>query len=228
MKKIKNLKGLSLMALLLCSSLVSNLSYAQVSGSATANTKASATLSAVCTISSQAVNFGQIVLPVSTQSATSSMSVTCTKGSSYTIGLAYGGVYGQGGQSGTLTNTSASRATGGWICGYGGTVNGQYVSQAPAYIYGVSFCPGTSNYATTTYSYGLMNGTSKGDTIAYSIQVPNNPTKVWNAGESTYTATGTGVAQSIPVVATLVPGSTTDKYPAADNYLDTVVATISY
>src|SRR5579875_1195090 len=91
-KLIKN----SLYILLLSIGVISDVSYAQTSSTTTATAKASATLAALCTISSQNVNFGQISLPIGSQTSTSSMTVQCTKGSSYTIGLAYGGVYGQG------------------------------------------------------------------------------------------------------------------------------------
>jgi spore coat protein U-like protein len=183
------------LAILLIGLMLSNFSaFAQTSGSVTANTKASATLAAMCTISSQNVSFGQIALPVSNQSATSSIAVQCTKGSSYTIGLAYGGVYGQG--------TSEYETCGPDGCEW--------------------------HLGNTAYGYGMMNGTSQGDKIAYSIQVPNNASEVWNAGEYNYTSTGTGLSQSIPVVATLQPSQTTDKYPAADTYLDTVTATLTY
>lgn len=228
MKENKNLYKINAYLLALVLSSISTLSLAQTSGNVTATTKASATLAAVCTIAAQNVNFGQISLPVGAQSATSSMTVQCTKGSSYTIGLAYGGVYGQGGVNVTLNNTFAQRATGGWTCTYSGSVNGQVVTQGPEYVYGVSYCPLTTPYSTASYNYGYLNGTAKGDTIAYSIQVPNNPGQVWNNGNYSYTTSGTGSNQSIPVVATLVPSQTTDKYPAADNYLDTVTATLSY
>lgn len=183
------------LTIILIGLMLSNFSaFAQTSGSITATTKASATLASVCTISAQNVNFGTLNLPISNQSATSSMSVQCTKGSSYTIALAYGGVYGTG--------------------------NSGYQTCGPD---GCEWHPGT-----TIYTYGMMNGSAKGDTVAYSIQVPNNASEIWNTGNYTYTATGTGLNDSIPVVATLQPTQTTDKYPAADNYADTVTATLTY
>jgi len=205
-------------------------------GSVTASAKASATLSSVCTIASQNVNFGQISLPIGTQTATSSMSVECTKGSTYTIGLAYGGVYGSG------TNTSGNYyqtvgTTGG--CG-GGAAWYQYNSSGTQV--GSVYCTANTStppngytvnqsgkyYQVASYAYGKMTGAAKGDAIGYAIQVPNNPTQVWNTGNYTYSSSGTGSAQAIPVVATLVPSQTANQYPTADTYLDTVTATISY
>ena len=55
---------------------------AQTTNTATVTTKASATLASTCTMSAQNVNFGQLSLPISSQSSTSNMSVLCTKGSS--------------------------------------------------------------------------------------------------------------------------------------------------
>lgn len=225
MKKIQSLKLTHLSIVLMAIAL--NTNYAQASGSITATAKASATLAAVCTISAQAVNFGQIALPVGAQSATSNMNVTCTKNSSYTISLAYGGVYGQGGQSANLTLTSGSKVAGGSACNYGGTVNGTYQT-VYYYNYGSPYCPSTYSYSSTPYGYGKMSGAANGDSIAYSIQVPGNSSEIWNSGNYSYTATGTGSNQTIPVVVTLVPSQTANQYPSADNYLDTVTATINY
>ena len=204
----------------------------------TANPKATATLAAVCSLAAQNVNFGQLSLPIGAQSATSNMTVECTNGSPYTIGLAYGGVYGT-----TTQNVSATYNLSGYISGNGYTY--QYCIYTATYD-GTSYtknvanngnapwgyCPTTSGTKTistaSVYSYGKMIGASKGDNVAYSIQVPGNPSQVWNAGNYKYSSTGTGVNQSIPVVATIVPGQTTNNYPTPDTYLDTVTATVSY
>lgn len=179
----------------------SQLGYAQSSGSITANAKTTATLASVCTISAQNVNFGQISLPVSAQTSTSSMSVQCTKGSTYTISLAYGGVYGTG-SSGTFEASSC---------------------------YGLQFPPPSCFYSYSNYyNYGKMSGAASGDSIAYSIQVPNNPSQVWNTGNYSYSSTGTGSNQSISIIANLVPSQTTNQFPTPDNYSDTVTATITY
>jgi spore coat protein U-like protein len=199
--------------------------------STTANAKATATLASVCTLGSQNVNFGLISLPVGAQSATSSLTVLCTKGSTYTIGLAYGGVYGQG----TIPNGNY------WVNEYNGYWN-EYNSSGTllSSVHTGYYSPDTScNQGNTgngkscavagnAYGYGVMTGTAKGDTIAYFIQVPNNPSQVWNSGNYSYSSTGTGANQSIPVVATLKPSNTPSSYPTADSYLDTVTATITY
>lgn len=180
----------------------------------TATTKATATLSSLCVISTQNINFGQISLPVSTQSASSNMTVQCTKGSSYTIGLAYGGIYGQGSsvqtQTGTQTISNCSHY-------FGGNCDQWDTTYVPVYTTTTSY-----------YTYGKMTGSTSGDSIGYSIQVPNNPNQIWNTGNNSYSSTATGINQTIPVIATLIPGQTTNQYPEADNYLDTVTATITY
>jgi spore coat protein U-like protein len=215
--------------------LTSMTSFAQTTHSTTANAKATATLSAVCTIGSQNVNFGQIALPIGAQSSTSSMSVTCTKGSSYTIGLAYGGIYGTGASGNYWTLQSYMNGSGQFcqpfkvILEYNsaGSVIGSGCSNSMPT--GTTYDSSTGRYNVgTTYGYGVMNGAAKGDSIAYFIQVPNNPSQVWNTGNYTYTSTGTGAAQSIPVVATLKPSNTPNTYPTADTYLDTVTATVNY
>lgn len=220
-----------------------------VSTSSTANVKASASISAVCFISSQNVNFGQIMLPVSAQSATSSMSVTCTKGSNYTIGLAYGGIYGKGGTptgnywvnvgcaGNSLAGTSpaACYSYGVWYYEY--NASGAKISQVevnwqqgqhPTGTSGGSTVGVVNNELYSSYSYGLLTGAASSDTIGYAIQVPNNSAEIWNNGNYTYSSTGTGSAQSIPIVAKLIPSDTAHSYPTADTYLDTVTATIAY
>lgn len=209
----------SLMALL---SLLSSQTYA---GTTTASSKATATLAAVCTIATQNVNFGQVALPISAQSATSNMTIQCTKGSAFTIGLAYGGVYGLG-----------STSSGDYWVNHGCWVNCNPGHQNIYYEYNAQGQSIGSYIGTTApavsanpaYAYGKMIGAASGDNIAYAIQIPNNPAQVWNAGENSYASTATGLSQSIPVVATLVPSQTTNAYPTSDSYVDIVTATITY
>lgn len=78
------------------------------------------------------------------------------------------------------------------------------------------------------YDYGVMTGISKGDALAYSIAVPDDSNKVWNAGVNSYKATATGEIQTIPMNAKIVPDKSASKYPAPDMYLDTITAIISY
>ena len=78
------------------------------------------------------------------------------------------------------------------------------------------------------YEYGVMSGVSKGDALAYSIAVPGDSSKVWNAGVNSYKATGTGDFQTIAMEARIVPDKSGSKYPAPDMYLDTITAIISY
>jgi spore coat protein U-like protein len=206
-------------------------SYA--AGSITANSKTTATLAATCTISAQNVNFGAISLPVGAQSASSQMSVQCSNKAPYTISLAYGGIYGQGVGSGTFTQTGGPSqnylipSSGGmYYCTYTGTVNGQSYTIGDHVLNG---CPATRvEQVGTAYSYGKIVGTISGDSIGYSIQVPNNPGTVWNNGVNNYSSTGTGSTQNIPIVATLIPSQTTNQYPTADNYTDIITATINY
>lgn len=80
----------------------------------------------------------------------------------------------------------------------------------------------------TPYAYGVMKGSLRGDNLAYSISVPGDLTKVWNVGNSSYSATGNGVSQEIVINAKIVPGNSSSKYPAQDMYTDTVTAVIAY
>lgn len=239
--------------ILIFTSLILAINQVPAQAASTTNTtqKATATLTSVCTISSQNVNFGQISLPISAQSATSSMAVQCTKGSSYTIALAYGGVYGTSTGNGSYWEAvgCATNHVAGITppsCGNNDTWWYEYnaagtVIASEQLNWSTNTAPtGVTGYngATqkiggvfplgTNYNYGEMIGVAKGDQLGYFIEVPNNPSEVWNVGNYNYTTTGTGATQSIPLVATLVPGQTTNKYPTADVYMDVVTATITY
>jgi spore coat protein U-like protein len=216
----------------------------QPSGNGTsANTQATATLSAVCTISAQDVKFGNLVLPLSAQSASSSMTVLCSKSAPYTIALAYGGVYGSGTQTVTGTLGSAGNYfNNAWIGGSGISYTQGYCAynvagQTDTYYTIAPNLNQSANYGCTStaqiqigasYTYGKMNGVMYGDSIAYSIQVPNNSSQVWNTGLGSYSSSGTGNSQSIPIVVNLVPAQSSNNYPSPDTYMDTVTATISY
>lgn len=250
------------MLLLLLSSLsiiISSNSEAQTQTN-TASAKATATLAANCTIATQNVNFGQISLPVSTQSANANMTVQCSKSAPYTIGLTYGGIYGAGisgnywkvvSSSGCVSNTNPASlsynplnpngtpGTYSWLeyNTSGQVLTGTCTTSPPGagtYVASLGYTASTSSGLyynpsnSTVYTYGKMIGAASGDSIAYSIQVPNSPNQVWNTSNYNYSTSGTGAIQTIPVIVTLVPSQTTNRYPTVDTYLDTVTATIAY
>jgi spore coat protein U-like protein len=240
----RRLSGIAI-AITLTSSVLFNVPQDGYAGSTSASNQATATVAATCTISAQNLSFGNLVLPVSAQSASTSMSVLCSKNHPYTVGLAYGGVYGQGGvTSGDYWTTGGgaggcSRSA----CNYEITYT-EYNSSGTqinsvnyTWAGGATPTPPNTTYnsvngeyvsnTTVGYAYGKMIGVSSGDSVAYSIAVPNNPGQIWNAGESSYSSTGTGAAQTIPVVGTLVP-SQSGSYPTPDTYMDTVTATVNF
>jgi spore coat protein U-like protein len=217
------------------------------------STQITATLSSSCTISAQNLNFGNLVLPLSAQTATSSMSLLCSKNHSYAIGMAYGGVYGTttgNGDYWEAVGCSTNHVSGvtppacnsynTWWYEYNtaGTVIASEqlnwsTNQAPTGVTGYNGSVTTQRIGGifplgTSYAYGKMTGVAKGDTIAYFIQVPGNSSEVWNTGNYTYTTTGTGDNQSIPVVGTIVPSQSGSTYPTPDYYLDTVTATVTF
>jgi spore coat protein U-like protein len=224
----------------------------------TADTKATATIASSCQISAQNLAFGNLVLPLSAQSASTSMNVLCSNKASYTVGLAYGGIYGSGGgatvngitcykfvgvnqqsglnvfdvynASGTQVAVVNQAAANGFILS--GSIQpadpttGCY-SPLPA---GTSLTYGEPGVVSTinAYAYGKMTGVANGDSIAYSIQVPGQSSQIWNTGNSSYSATGTGANQSIPVVGKLIPAQSGSSYPTPDMYMDTVTATVNF
>lgn len=214
-----------------------NKSYAT---NTTANTKATAQLTASCTISAQNIGFGSLILPLTTQSASSNMNVLCNKNASYTIGLAYGGIYGQVAAPNGSYWTAQYCVSGCSMASTSQEYYNQYTASGTYIGYGIypymqgppntTYNGTTNTYINngTSYSYGELIGASKGDKVGYYIEVPGNPSKVWNTGNSTYTATGTGSNQSLSVKATLVPSQSGSNYPTPDVYMDTVTANINF
>lgn len=220
-------------------------------GTGIASPKATATISSSCTIAAQNLNFGNLVLPLSAQNASTNMSVLCSNKAGYTIGLAYGGVYGTSTGNGDyweVVGCSTNHVAGITppACGNYDTWWYEYnaagsVIASEQLNWSTNTAPtGVTGYngATqkvggvfplgTTYGYGEMIGVAKGDQVAYFIQVPGNASQVWNTGNYNYAATGTGATQNIPVVGTIVPGHSSGTYPTPDYYLDTVTATINF
>lgn len=87
---------------------------------------------------------------------------------------------------------------------------------------------------TTFYSlssenkFGLMKGAMKGDKLAYKITVPDDSTKTWSKGLTSYVSVATGIEEIINMNALIVPENSSSKYVAQDSYLDTVIAEINY
>ena len=74
----------------------------------------------------------------------------------------------------------------------------------------------------------MITGGAYGDKIAYSIEVPGDSSKVWNAGVNSYSSTGTGATESIPVKASIIPSKSGSNYPVPDLYMDIVTTVISF
>lgn len=237
-----------LIKILVCVFLMHNVN-AQTTNSTTGSTKATATLSASCRISALALSFGPLMLPLTSQQSSSSINVLCNREAAYNIGLAYGGIYGRGTGSGYLyaiNSVSNSNGTYNYLLTvYQDSTRSKVITPGTSYSIYAGSAAGFNSYISNSYScnyngsayscigsasyaYGIMSGAAKGDSVAYSISVPNDSSKVWNAGQNSYSGTGSGEEQSIPVSGKIIPGNSSSAYPAPDMYLDTVTATITY
>lgn len=202
-------------------------------------TKATATLAATCTISANSISFGTLATPLYAQSASSSMNVLCSKEAPYKIDLIFG----------LSSNYWQAISSGGsWNDSYWTTIAYEYDSSGK-YITSTSFNTPVGTMSNTTIfessigckymadgkchainsssDYGVMMGGAKGDSVSYTIFIPGDQSKVWSIGKNSYTATGIGTNQTIPINAQLVP-SQSAAYPAPDFYSSTVTATITY
>lgn len=199
----------------------------------TTTNKATATLAATCTIDAQNIAFGALLTPLSAQSSTSHINILCNKNAAYTIGLAYGGIYGQGTGIVKLPYSNMAYSTSNGYtfqtCYYSATIDGSTYTTSEFFIYnGYNRCSTSVSYGTPAYDYGRMVGVAKGDFIGYFISIPGDSSKVWNTGNNSYSGTGTGVTQTLPLNAKIIPNQSGSNYPTPDLYTDTVTATINF
>lgn len=198
--------------------------------------KASATLAASCRITAQSISFGALALPLTAQSATSNLTVLCSKEAAYKIDMAFGlstnywminGAGGLWADSTWRANTILVDSTGKTISS--GGFSYPQGSDPYALMAGAMKCTYTADGKCHATAGSANNGVMVGakDSVAYTIFIPGDTSKVWNVGKNSYLGTGTGASQSIPVQAQIVPGSSTP-FPAPDMYSDTVNATITY
>ena len=225
MKKITLILGLLL-------SQLNTLSHAEIN---TNTTKATATLSATCSIPATSISFGALATPLFKQSASSTMTVLCSREAAYKIDLAFGGVYGTGapgdGSYWVFANSPNNytyyyihySATGQYIENRKLSTPTNYQTQLGCATRGGERCYTGS----TAYDYGMMKGGVKGDTVAYTVFIPGDSSKVWNSGKNSYSSTGTGSHETISLNAQIVPAQSS-AFPTPDFYSDTIVATISY
>lgn len=199
------------------------------SNTATNSTKTTAQLVASCQISAQTVNFGNLVLPLGSQSSTSNLNVLCNKGATYTIDMTYGGVYGKGYPGDTVWYPTGGACSGNPIMFAFDPVTMNRIGINCGIPAGAVLASDGGYYTGTpiSYNYGKMMGAAKGDNVAYSLEVPGKSGVVWNTTNK-YTAVGTGVSDSIPVKATIVANQSGSLYPIPDIYSDTVTAKVSF
>lgn len=194
-------------------------------GNTTVATKATASLSATCTISAQNVNFGPLNVQTSSAgvTASSSMSLFCSKAASYTISL-----------GGSTANYTIDGNLMGVQYACPNNCSGIPYNYHYYYIYSgpTDYTQNPNNYVSRVLYYNgtyvnnlsAIKGAASGDLIQYKITIPGDDTKIWNRGNYSYTDKGTGTTQTIPVKATL----TTNAYPTPDSYYDIVTAIVTF
>lgn len=222
--------------------LIAVASSSLLADNSTTEFQASSKLSATCSMSTINMNVGLFLLPLSSQYFGGSINLLCSREASYTIDLAYGGIYGQGqigdGSYWKYQSTPNSNqqlyykfsATGvqidsRYVMAFGGNP-----SQMAAESLGCTFNAGVTQCLTArpSYDYGMMKGATKGDSVAYSIFVPGDSSKVWNAGKNSYSGTGTGKQEQVTFQGRIIPAQSGSAYPAPDFYTDTITASIKY
>lgn len=235
MKKINISSLLSVAVMLMCNSVLSNHALAD---NLSVGNKATATLAASCRINAQSISFGALALPLTAQSATSNLSVLCSKQAAYKIDMAFGlssnywRITSSGGayvnQTWTAQTTlydSTGKAINSSSFSYPQSSNGIVDSLLPTKMNCVVTADGLCHAQTGTSSNGVMIGSK--DSVAYTILIPGDDSKVWSIGKNSYLGTGTGDNQSITVKAQIVPSGSA-AFPAPDMYTDTVTTTITY
>lgn len=213
---------------LLMLSMLSSIALADATPNITTGaTKASATLASSCQIQMQSISFGALMLPITTQQASSNMTVLCTKETPYTIDMSYG----------VSSVVIYSRNANGHVYAYDTvaktgvampTDQTGYVLTDSNVPYGVNGCDypyGCTSYTKTGTSANMV-GSTKGDAITYRIVNPTDSSKSWDMSNK-YSNKGTGANQNILVKAELIPNSP-NQFPAPDAYSGTLTTTLTY
>ena len=216
--------------------LLTLVSIQSLAGKITNTTKATAQLVASCTVSAQSISFGTLATPLYAQSASSSMNVLCSKDAPYKIDM----VFGLSSNYWQVTSAGGSWADSTWRADTSLYDNNGTVITRSSYSYPAASdyksllskamnCTFTADGKCHSISGSSSNGVMIGakDSVAYTILIPGDSSKVWSLGVNSYTATGTGSIQTIPVQAQIVP-SQSSPYPAPDIYSTTVTANITY
>lgn len=206
-------------------SLISSMAFADAA-STTGTTKATATLSSSCQIQAQTISFGALMLPLTTQQASSNMTVLCTKETPYTIDMSYG----------VSTVIVYSRNANGHVYAYDtATKTGVPMPDMTGYVLTDPNVPGGVNgcdymYGCTSYTktgtQANMVGASKGDSINFRIVNPTDSSKTWDSTNK-YSNKGTGSNQTIALKAELIPNSP-NQFPTPDSYSGTLTTTLTY
>ena len=151
-------------------------SFAQSSSQSNSNIDIKVSVDAGCFINVNNINFGALMIPLTTQTATSEMSVLCSKNSNYTIGVSYSAT---GAASTSYTGSLATNGSGGssyYISDSNGNPNNQpytlwvqcfnngtfslYTGDSALFrsIYGINSSVNVYNSVPDTYS--ICNGSS--------------------------------------------------------------------
>ena len=217
-------------------------SSAVLAGNSTTEFQATSKINATCSMSAVNINIGVFLLPLSSQYFGGSINLLCSRETPYTIDVAYGGVYGQG-QTGDGTYWEWSFLMDGRMYYAHRDQKGERIAirnfsnlTTPAQyseLLGCTFSTQNDMYSrcntgTPSSDYGMMKGATKGDSVAYSIFVPGDSSKVWNAGKNSYSGTGTGNQEKVTFQGKIIPAQSGSAYPAPDFYMDTVTAIIKY
>lgn len=76
--------------------------------------------------------------------------------------------------------------------------------------------------------YGILSGMVSGEKIKYSLELPNDSTKVWSKGFNDYSIVATGVEEVITMKANIKSLNNPTYRMTPDIYTDTLTATITY
>lgn len=212
--------------------------------------KLSAKIDAGCFLTADNINFGVLMMPLTNQTASSQINIQCSKMAPLSVTVQYGnlassGVYSVAVINGSNTHTvyKDGQNIGSIACNVSAGIQNVYFHTSavrnlfnPQEIVGnwvfdkYNLCANDTIKADTITALNKkasLTGLVNGDNLFYSLEVPNDASKIWNSTND-YKITGTGNSQIIPVKANILKSDNPTYRMAPDMFQGTLSFNLTY
>lgn len=217
--------------------------------------KVTADIAAGCYLTAENINFGVLNTPISDTTAQSQINVQCSKDTKLDLDITYGVIFTSSQKVDYKMNflrtdnvsksndfsISRSQGENGVIyCYFDGRV---FISEG---IKDLNLsCSGLNNKTVPTdwtgdlsgsrnfssgqdINIGALKGISNGEQIVYSLEIPNDSSKIWSKGANYYSVNSTGSNQTIPMKAHIKRSNNVAHKLSADTYQSYLTVELTY